>query len=179
MGKVTQKQIEDWKKEHGDVYGITVGKITGYFKKPNRMVMGFASSLKPDMLAYKEAILKGSFIGGNDAIYKQDDCFYAACVELDKLLEFQAVEVKAVKKDKQDVYRISANEKIAYISQPSRKDVATMLMLDDDVKKAEYLLDKCWLSGDECFKEEDEYFLPIHSSVEFVLGSKRAAVGKL
>ena len=41
--EITQVQIEDWKKKHGEVISYSVEDKVGYFRKPTRQEISYAS----------------------------------------------------------------------------------------------------------------------------------------
>jgi len=98
-GGVTQAQIAAWKKEHGDVYRISVpgadndGVATGYFKKPNLAIIGAASKYATsDPMKFGEIVFNGCWLGG-DPEMQHDEETKASCMgklsEMFKIREAQ------------------------------------------------------------------------------------------
>lgn len=96
MNIATQEQIEEWKKDHVDVYQITVeedGK-TCYLRKPTRKELSFASSAgTQDPMKFNEMILKNCWLHGDEEILTNDSLFLAVSTQLDKVLEFKKAEL--------------------------------------------------------------------------------------
>ena len=94
IGEVTQAQIDAWKKEHKEVFKITVETHVGYFKKPNRTIIALASTkVKENPIGYVETILENTFIGGSREILENDDFFLAAMTTAEKLVEIKTAEL--------------------------------------------------------------------------------------
>lgn len=87
-------QIAEWKKRHGNVFKISVDGKEGYLKKPDRKTMAFAlTKVNTDPLGYMETLLKNSWLGGDDEILKDDELFYAACAQMEHILEMKQAEL--------------------------------------------------------------------------------------
>jgi hypothetical protein len=94
LGQATTAQIDAWKKEHKDVFAITVEGHIGYFKKPNRVVISLASTkVKENPMGYIETILENTFIGGSREIIENDDYFLAAMSTAEKMIEIKTAEL--------------------------------------------------------------------------------------
>jgi hypothetical protein len=94
IGEATADQIAAWKKEHKEVFSITVENHVGYFKKPNRTVIAIASSkVKDNPMGYIETILENTFIGGSREIVENDDFFLAAMTTAEKMIEIKTAEL--------------------------------------------------------------------------------------
>jgi hypothetical protein len=94
MTEVTQEQIAIWKKEYGDVHKITVDGHVAYLKKPDRKTLSFASSVgTSDPLKFNEILLNACWLGGDEAIKKDDSLFLSAGQVLGKLIEVKEAEL--------------------------------------------------------------------------------------
>lgn len=96
MSEITQKQIDQWKKKHGEVYCISFddGKKT-YIKKPDRKTISFAmTKMQTNPLAYAEVILNRCFIGGDESFQTNDDYFFGASAQLEQIMEVKSAELK-------------------------------------------------------------------------------------
>lgn len=95
MAKVTKEEIAEWKKKHGDVFHISVEGKEGYFKKPDRKVLGLASAYaQKSPLKFGETIITNCWLGGDEELISNDDYFLSVNSVVDQLVEVKEVEVK-------------------------------------------------------------------------------------
>ena len=86
VGQATVAEIDEWKKRHGDIYAIKVDGHVCYLRKPTRRDLSFASSAgKKDPLKFNETLLRDCWLGGSEAIRRDDDKFMGASGVLDKI----------------------------------------------------------------------------------------------
>ena len=87
VGQATVAEIDEWKKRHGDIYAIKVDGHLCYLRKPTRRDLSFASSAgKKDPLKFNETLLRDCWLGGSEAIRRDDDKFMGASGVLDKII---------------------------------------------------------------------------------------------
>ena len=87
VGQATVTEIDEWKKRHGDIYAIKVDGHVCYLRKPTRRDLSFASSAgKKDPLKFNETLLRDCWLGGSEAIRRDDDKFMGASGVLDKII---------------------------------------------------------------------------------------------
>ena len=87
VGQATVAEIDEWKKSHGDIYAIKVDGHVCYLRKPTRRDLSFASSAgKKDPLKFNETLLRDCWLGGSEAIRRDDDKFMGASGVLDKII---------------------------------------------------------------------------------------------
>ena len=87
VGQATVAVIDEWKKRHGDIYAIKVDGHVCYLRKPTRRDLSFASSAgKKDPLKFNETLLRDCWLGGSEAIRRDDDKFMGASGVLDKII---------------------------------------------------------------------------------------------
>lgn len=87
IGEVTADQITAWKEQHGEVFAIKVNGHMCYLRKPTRRDLSFASSAgKKDPLKFNETLLRDCWLGGSEAIRRDDDKFMGASGVLDKII---------------------------------------------------------------------------------------------
>jgi hypothetical protein len=71
---VTEEQIDAWKKEHGEVFTLTVetkdGPIVGYLKPADRNVIARAMpfTMRQQLIEAGEIIIDNCFIGGDPSL---------------------------------------------------------------------------------------------------------------
>ena len=87
VGQATVAEIDEWKKRHGDIYAIKVDGHVCYLRKPTRRDLSFASGAgKKDPLKFNETLLRDCWLGGSEAIRRDDDKFMGASGVLDKII---------------------------------------------------------------------------------------------
>lgn len=94
--KVSQEQIDAWKKAHGEVFKIQFedGKEV-FLKKPDRKVLSYAMTrAQNNPLGFAEVILVQCFLGGDEDVKSNDDYFLGASAQLEGLMEVKAAELK-------------------------------------------------------------------------------------
>lgn len=95
--QITQTQIEDWKKKHGDVVSYSVDDKVGYFRKPTRQEISYASvasSQMKDAIKYSETLMNSCWLGGDREILDKDEYFIGAMGVIEALTEVKVGEVK-------------------------------------------------------------------------------------
>lgn len=95
IGQATAEQIAAWKEEHGEVFAIKVEGHVCYLKKPSRKAISYASVAgKVDPLKFNETLLRECWLGGSDAIRKDDDLFLAAGGVLSEIVQVKEAELE-------------------------------------------------------------------------------------
>lgn len=85
IGEATAAQIQAWKEQYPDgIYAAESRDHIGYFKEPSRSevncALSKATATKP--LAVLEEFADLTYIGGSEAILKNDQVFLGVCVAL-------------------------------------------------------------------------------------------------
>lgn len=94
IGQVDNDQITAWKEKYGDVFGIVVEDHIAYLRKPDRKILGFASTAgKTNNVKFNETLLNNCFIGGSDRIKTDDDYFMGACSQLAEIITVKEAEL--------------------------------------------------------------------------------------
>ncbi len=80
-----------------------------------------------------------------------------------------------------DVYRVDVDGHTAYLKKPSRKALgaAAVIGKSDPMKYNEFLLNNCWLEGDEVIKTDDALFLGVSAQLAEIIEIKEATLKKL
>lgn len=95
IGQATPEQIAEWKEKHGEIFAIKVDGHVGYLHKPSRKTISYASVAgKTDPLKFNETLLRECWLGGSEAIRKDDDKFLAAGGVLDRIVEVKEAELE-------------------------------------------------------------------------------------
>ncbi len=93
--KVTQEQVENWKKQHGDIFKLKIEDKECYLKTPDRKTLSFASSIATkDPLKFNEILLNNCWLGGDEEIKTNDSLFLAAASKLSDLIEVKEAELE-------------------------------------------------------------------------------------
>jgi hypothetical protein len=94
VGQATSDQIAAWKKDHKDIYAISVDGHVAYFKKPGRQVIALASTkLQTNPLGYMETILENTFIGGSKTLIEDDDYFMSLVPKVEEMVQVKMAEL--------------------------------------------------------------------------------------
>lgn len=88
-----KEQIDTWKKEHGDIYLITVEDKSCVLRKPTRQELSFVSGIT-DPMQFTETLLKQLWLGGDEDMQERDEYFLAISSKLDTVLKLKEAEVK-------------------------------------------------------------------------------------
>lgn len=76
MTKVTDEQIAEWKKKHGDVFKIEVDGKVAFVKSPDRKTLSYAGSVgTKDPIKFNEIVLNNCWLGGDEEIKTDDSLF--------------------------------------------------------------------------------------------------------
>lgn len=92
---LTPEQIEEFKKEYGDVYKIEVDDKVCFIHKPTRQILDLAnaSSTKKTSL-FNETILKNCWLAGDKDMVNVDDYFFGAGNVLGEIIKFKEAQLK-------------------------------------------------------------------------------------
>ena len=88
-----KEQIDAWKKQHGDIYLITVEDKSCVLRKPTRQELSFVSGITDPML-FTETLLKHLWLAGDEDMKERDEYFLAISSKLDTVLKLKEAEVK-------------------------------------------------------------------------------------
>ena len=92
--EITQKQIDAWKAEHGEIFMLSVGDKKAYLKKPNRKTLSYAAIAgQKDNMVFNEIILDKCWIGGDEEIKTDDGLFLSASAKLPELIQIKEAEL--------------------------------------------------------------------------------------
>lgn len=92
--EISKQQIENWKKEHGDVFQLNIEDKTAYLKKPDRKTLSYATSVaSKDPMKFNEIMLNGCWLGGDAEIKTDDSLFLSAAAKIAELIEVKEAEL--------------------------------------------------------------------------------------
>jgi hypothetical protein len=93
--EVTEQQIEQWKKQHGDVYLIEVDGRKAYLRPADRKTISYATAVgAKDPMAFNEALIQNCWLGGDEEIKTVDALFMGASAVLHELIEVKTASIK-------------------------------------------------------------------------------------
>ena len=98
-GELPAAEVNKLKAQHGKVYRIETEhngeRLVGYFKKPDRKILGLASKYSAEPVKVGEVLFGNCRVAGDPRQETVDEHFLACCVELNgivKLAESSLVE---------------------------------------------------------------------------------------
>lgn len=94
---LTEEQIEDFKKQYGEVYTIGDDEVKCFIHRPTRQIMDAASAVSANTgkdSKFNETILKNCWLAGDKRMLEQDDYFYGAAKLLNKITIAKDLELK-------------------------------------------------------------------------------------
>lgn len=94
IGQAAPEQIEKWKREHGDVYAVSVDDSICYLKKPNRAALSAMSTLANDPIRSGEFLLNNCWIAGDETIKTDDSKFLGVVGQLGEIIRVKAAHLE-------------------------------------------------------------------------------------
>ena len=92
--EATKEQIEQWKKQHGDIFYIRHESKRCYLKKPSRKVLGYAMMVaQQNPLKFNEVLLNDCWLDGDEEIKTNDDLFLTITSKIAELIEVKEAEL--------------------------------------------------------------------------------------
>ncbi len=96
-GAATQEQIAEWKEKNAEVFALRADGHIGYVRRPGRRDLSFAnagSNQGKDAIKFNEVLLNNIWLGGSDAIKKDDKLFLAVSGKLGELIDVAEAELE-------------------------------------------------------------------------------------
>lgn len=78
-----------------------------------------------------------------------------------------------------DIYKIVIEDKECYLHKPDRNVLGAVSTIKNPIKVAEFILNNCWLGGDEDIKTKDDYFLGASQQLTNLIHVKTSEIVKL
>lgn len=91
--KITDKQIAELKKKHGELFQISVGDKSCILRRPNRKDLSFVSVVK-DPIKMSETLMKQLWVEGDMEIQTDDTLFLAAIPKMEEVLKVKEAQIK-------------------------------------------------------------------------------------
>lgn len=94
MPKITSEQIATWKKQHGDIFKVTVEGHECFLKRPDRKTLAYATRAGgQDPIKFNEIILNGCWLDGDETIKTDDTLFLGVSGKLAELIDVKEAEI--------------------------------------------------------------------------------------
>lgn len=93
-GQAAAEQIEQWKRQHGEVFAVSVDGSVCYLKKPTRQVLSAMSSLVNDPIRSAEFLLNNCWLSGDETIKTDDEKFLGVVSQLGELVKVKAAKLE-------------------------------------------------------------------------------------
>lgn len=94
-GQATAAEIAVWKREHGEVYQVTVDGSTCYLKKPDRTTLKMVAAVGgSDPVRANEVLLENCWLGGDESVKTDDEKFFGVSAKLAELVTVKQAELK-------------------------------------------------------------------------------------
>lgn len=95
MFEATEAQIKEWKSKYGDVFEVLVEDKKCYLRKPDRKILGLATSVgQKNPMKFNEIILHNCWLAGDEEIKTDDDYFLGVGAKLETLIQIKEAEIK-------------------------------------------------------------------------------------
>ena len=95
--KVTQEQIDGWKKKHKDIFQVTAedGSASCIMRKPTRQELNYATKIsQKNPGAFNDYIVRTIWIEGDEVMRTDDGYFLGLCAKIEEILEIKDAELK-------------------------------------------------------------------------------------
>jgi len=148
-----------------------------YLKKADRTTIKQVMSLiAKDQIAGMFLLFKNTWLGGDDEIMEDSELFLSAISVAGDL--FKTYDVKFDKVDNN--YKFTIDGKECLLRKPKITELSSIFsrLEKDPLSANEYMLDQCWISGDEEIKTNDDYFLSLSPMLEKILNVRSATLKK-
>lgn len=94
MTTIDQKQIEQWKAKHGQIFKLVIEDKECYLRKPDRKTLSYAAAVgAKDNLKFNEIILDNCWLAGDEEIKTDDSLFLSASARLPEIIEIKEAEL--------------------------------------------------------------------------------------
>ncbi len=95
MSKIAKEKIEEWKRKYGEVFEVKIEGLVGYIRKPDRATLSAAAALgQADGVKYSEIMVTNCWLGGDDKMKEDDECFFALATRVAELFKVKESTLK-------------------------------------------------------------------------------------
>jgi len=132
--------------------------------------------LEKDIVKTTQLILKENWLGGDKEIQTDSEEFLSAMSVINKMFESKDATIKK----EENYYIIKVDKYSCKVRKPNISELGTIISLSerDPIKSNEVFLDKCWLSGDEIIKTQDDLFFGVSAVLGEIITFKNATLKK-
>lgn len=101
--------------------------------------------------------------------------------EQNDLKDLTKEQIEGYKKEYQDIYLVTVEDKKCYLHKPTRQTLDLALSSREKKRSlyGETILKNCWIAGNKEILEEDEYFYAATSQLDDLITFKDAELKKL
>ena len=92
-GEATEGQINQWKKQHGEVYAVKADGKVCYLRKPDRKVLAYVSSIGNNPIKMAETMFNNCWLGGCEEFKTDDSLFFGAAQKMGGLIQIKEAEL--------------------------------------------------------------------------------------
>jgi hypothetical protein len=174
---ITTDQIAALKKAHGNIIVIVLEEKYCVIRQPTRRDYSLALiSAKRDINGFASSILDNCWIEGDDEIKSDDDYFLEASSQVDEL--FKQMPKSIFKKE--DQWHLKVGDASCVLRKVDRAlfHESVTKSLKNPILFGEMILENCWISGDECIKNDDAYFIEAQELLDSMIRSKKGSIKK-
>ncbi len=184
MNKANDKQIQEWKKQYGDVYALPVEDKIAYLRAPKMpdYKRAFVAMQKNGDVAFGEEMLNSLFIGGDTEIKTNDEYFTPARKRLIDFFEYDDAEFVTI--DGTNNTQITIGEHKCIVRMITRNDLKTAERKNPSNKPfvtQEKLFDAVVVEKSDAFNDRNnaEIRFPLYKAIEELQNKKVAWLEKL
>jgi hypothetical protein len=97
INRPTKAQIDAWKKEHGDLYQLSVDSKIMIMRKPGMRDLERAHASDPKKqkpFNFHRSLIENCKLHADEGLLENDDNYFALCTKLDEIIEVKEAEVK-------------------------------------------------------------------------------------
>ncbi len=91
--KYTKEQISEWKKEHGDLFEISVDGKSCILRSPRRKDLSYVSVVK-DPIKLSETLMRQLWVEGDAEMIDDDKYFLPAVSQIQEVLKIKEAKIK-------------------------------------------------------------------------------------
>ena len=91
--EITKEQIAELKKQHGEIFEISVEGKSCIVRRPNRKDLSYVSVVK-DPIKMSETLLKQLWVEGDKEIQERDDLFLAVIPKMEEVIKVKESQIK-------------------------------------------------------------------------------------
>lgn len=166
------------KEDNITFYTITIDEFECLLRRPNRNELTVITQMMTkNQIGGAQYLFKNCWLGGDKQIVEDTELFLSAMGVIDSLFELKEATIKPVNGNQ---FKITVENKSCIIKKPTISDLSVIMSFAEKnpIKSNEEYLNRCWVSGDEEIKTNDDYFLSASSVLDSVIQIKQSTIKK-